>query len=69
MLRAGQWFPRRAAISAVIGEPIRPTGTDFAAVRDLRDAARAASLAASGEPDLPELVKPAPAPNAGPPAP
>jgi 1-acyl-sn-glycerol-3-phosphate acyltransferase len=67
VLRAGQWFPRRAAISLTIGEPIRPAGTDFAAVRDLRDAARAAVLAASGEPDLGGLVKPAPAPGAAPP--
>jgi 1-acyl-sn-glycerol-3-phosphate acyltransferase len=61
MLRSDQWFPRRSAIGLVIGEPIMPTGTDLASVVRLRDAARAAILARCGEPDLAELVKPAPA--------
>jgi 1-acyl-sn-glycerol-3-phosphate acyltransferase len=61
MLRSDQWFPRRSAISFVIGEPIMPTGTDLMSVVQLRDAVRAAILAHCGEPDLAELVKPEPA--------
>ncbi len=58
MLRSGQWFPRRSAVSLAVGEPIMPTGTDLAAVVKLRDAVRSAILARCGEPDLSELVKP-----------
>jgi 1-acyl-sn-glycerol-3-phosphate acyltransferase len=29
MLRSDQWFPRRAAISVEIGEPVMPSGADF----------------------------------------
>jgi hypothetical protein len=61
MMRSDQWFPRRTAICMAIGEPIVLTGTDFAAVLRLRDAARAVILAGCGEPDLRELVKPSPA--------
>jgi 1-acyl-sn-glycerol-3-phosphate acyltransferase len=60
MLRSEQWLPRRNAISMTIGEPIAPTGADFARVLRLRDAARAVILAGCGEPDLRELVKPSP---------
>jgi 1-acyl-sn-glycerol-3-phosphate acyltransferase len=61
MLRSDQWFPRRSAVSLVIGEPIMPTGTDLASIVQLRDTVRAAILARCGEPDLAELVKPGPA--------
>ncbi len=54
ILRGGQWFPRRGAISIRIGAPIPPDGADFAAAVRLRDRARAAILAASGEPDMAE---------------
>jgi 1-acyl-sn-glycerol-3-phosphate acyltransferase len=60
MLRGEQWFPRRAAISVDIAEPVRPSGTEFAAVLRLRDDVRNAVLARCGEPDLGELMKPLP---------
>lgn len=60
MLRGDQWFPRRTAISLTFEEPIAPIGTDFASVLRLRDAVREAILAKCGEPDIRELVKPAP---------
>src|ERR1019366_3916119 len=59
MLRSDQWFPRRAAISVEIGEPVMPSGADFTSVLRLRDAVRNAMLARCGEPDLGELIKPA----------
>jgi 1-acyl-sn-glycerol-3-phosphate acyltransferase len=63
MLRGSQWFPRRAAVSVEIGEPVIPSGTDFRSVLQLRDSVRHAILARCGEPDLAELVKPtAPSP-------
>ncbi len=52
ILRGGQWLPRRGRIGAVIGAPIAPDGTDFAAAVRLRDAARAFVLAHCREPDL-----------------
>lgn len=52
ILRGGQWFPRRGAIAVTIAEPIRPSGSDFAAAVALRDAARAELLRLVGEPDL-----------------
>ena len=52
VLRGGQWFPRRGAISVWIGRPILPQGQDFAAAVRLRDRARGAILARCGEPDL-----------------
>jgi 1-acyl-sn-glycerol-3-phosphate acyltransferase len=61
MLRGEQWFPRRAAISVEIAEPIAPSGTQFASVLRLRDAVRDVVLARCGEPDLGELIKPEPA--------
>ena len=54
ILRGGQWFPRRGAISIEIGAAVVPDGGDFAAALRLRQRARAAILAASGEPDLAE---------------
>ena len=59
MLRGGQWFPRRTPVSVTIENTIMPSGKDFASVLRLRDEARRAVLAACGEPDLAELVKPA----------
>ena len=59
MLRSDQWFPRHAAISVEIGEPVMPSGADFASVLQLRDAVRNVMLARCGEPDLGELAKPA----------
>ena len=54
VLRGGQWFPRRAAVSVAFGPAIAPEGADFAAAVRLRDAARATILAGCGEPDLAE---------------
>ncbi|WOJ88162.1 AMP-binding protein [Methylocapsa polymorpha] len=65
MLRADQWFPRRASISVEIADPIAPSGTDFPSVLRLRDEVRKAMLARCGEPDLGELVKPAPPQSSG----
>ncbi|WP_159731738.1 AMP-binding protein [Methylosinus sp. Ce-a6] len=58
MLRGGQWFPRRAALSLTILPPSRAGGTDFTCALRLRDHVRAAILAQCGEPDLSELTKP-----------
>jgi 1-acyl-sn-glycerol-3-phosphate acyltransferase len=63
LLRGGQWFPRRTPVSVTIGNPIMPAGKDFASLLRLRDEARKAVLAGCGEPDLAELVKPAPPPS------
>lgn len=60
MLRSEQWFPRHAAISVEIGEPVMPSGTDFRSVLRLRDEVRGIVLSRCGEPDLGELIKPAP---------
>jgi 1-acyl-sn-glycerol-3-phosphate acyltransferase len=60
MLRGEQWFPRHAAISVEIGEPVMPSGTDFRSVLRLRDEVRDIVLSRCGEPDLGELIKPAP---------
>jgi hypothetical protein len=51
-LRAHSWFPRRGSAQVVIGEPIAPTGRDWQAAVQLRDAARAVILRHCGEPDL-----------------
>ncbi|WP_024878171.1 AMP-binding protein [Methylosinus sp. LW3] len=58
MLRGGQWFPRRSALSLAILPPIRAGGSDFICALRLRDHVRAAILARCGEPDLSELSKP-----------
>jgi 1-acyl-sn-glycerol-3-phosphate acyltransferase len=52
ILRPEQHFPRRGAIDIVIGEPIRPTGADWAAAVELQHAARDAVLRLSWEPDV-----------------
>lgn len=58
MLRGGQWFPRRAALSLSITPPLRSGGASFTSALRLRDQVRAAILARCGEPDLSELTKP-----------
>ncbi len=52
ILRADTWFPRRAALSVTISEPILPKGRDWAAALELRDSARKEILRHCGEPDL-----------------
>jgi 1-acyl-sn-glycerol-3-phosphate acyltransferase len=52
ILRPEHHFPRRGAIDIVVGEPIWPSGTDWAAAIDLQHAARNAVLELSGEPDV-----------------
>ncbi len=52
ILRDGSWFPRRGAVSVVIGDPLVPRGTDWAAALALREATRAHILRWCGEPDL-----------------
>jgi 1-acyl-sn-glycerol-3-phosphate acyltransferase len=52
MLRSDQWFPRWAAISVDIAEPIKPSGQDFQSALRLRDAVREVVLARCGEPDI-----------------
>lgn len=63
MLRSDQWLPRWSRVSIHIDAPIRATGSDFAAVVQLRDAVRGVILRHCGEPDLGGLAKP-PRPNA-----
>jgi 1-acyl-sn-glycerol-3-phosphate acyltransferase len=58
ILRSDQWFPRRGAVTVEIGQPVMPSGTDFEAVVQLRDAVRKIILSRCGEPDLGELIKP-----------
>jgi len=60
VLRSDQWFPRRCPIGVEIGDPLLPAGTDFQSIVRLRDQVRQSMLARCGEPDLEELVKPAP---------
>jgi len=62
MFRGEQWFPRRVPLSIEIAEAVAPTGTDFAAILQLRDAVREAILGGCGEPDLGGLAKPEPPP-------
>ena len=64
MLRSDQWFPRWSPISVHFDAPIEPRGSDFTAVLQLRDDARAAILRLCGEPDLRGLAKPMPPPSA-----
>jgi len=58
MLRSDQWFPRWAAISVYIGEPMQPSGADFSSVLQLRNKVRDVILQHCGEPDLGGLAKP-----------
>lgn len=52
VLRDGQWFPHRGVIQIVVNPPLAPDGSDWSAAVRLRERARAAILAACGEPDL-----------------
>jgi 1-acyl-sn-glycerol-3-phosphate acyltransferase len=52
VLREGHWLPRRGRLRVTVGAAIAPDGDDWNAAIRLRDAARAAILAACGEPDL-----------------
>jgi len=52
VLRDGQWRPRRGVIQIIVTPALVPDGSDWAAAVRLRDRARAAILAACGEPDL-----------------
>ena len=52
ILRPEHRFPRKGAVDIAVGQPISPTGTDWAAAVGLQQAARDAILALSGEPDL-----------------
>jgi 1-acyl-sn-glycerol-3-phosphate acyltransferase len=61
ILRAGQWFPRRGAVSVTIGTPIMPQGSEWTAAIALRDAARAQMLDYCHEPDLAPEFEAAPA--------
>jgi 1-acyl-sn-glycerol-3-phosphate acyltransferase len=58
ILRSDQWFPRHGAVTVEIEQPVMPSGTDFKAVVQLRDAVRKIILSRCGEPDLGELIKP-----------
>lgn len=60
LLRGDQWLPRRTAVTVEIGEQVIPSGTDFGSVLRLRDEVRKSVLSRCGEPDLRELIKPAP---------
>ncbi|MGE5697695.1 MAG: AMP-binding protein [Candidatus Sericytochromatia bacterium] len=52
ILRPEHRFPRRGAIDITIGEPIRPTHTDWSAAVALQRKARTAVLRLSDEPDV-----------------
>jgi len=45
-------LPQRGAIDITVGEPIWPSGTDWAAAIELQHATRNAALRLSGEPDV-----------------
>lgn len=48
----GHWLPRRGVVQVVVGAPVLPDGSDWAAAVRLRDRTRKAMLTACGEPDL-----------------
>ena len=52
ILRPEHHFPRHGAVEIVVGKPIWPSGTDWAAAVQLQQAARNAVLDLSGEPDV-----------------
>ena len=52
ILRPEHHFPRRGAVDIAVGEPIWPSGTDWAAAVELQRAARNIVLNLSGEPDV-----------------
>jgi 1-acyl-sn-glycerol-3-phosphate acyltransferase len=49
ILRSESWLPRRGAVVVHVGAPLQPTGTAWEDTVALRDAARAAIVASSGE--------------------
>lgn len=52
ILREGHWLPRRGSLNVTIGKPIVPTGDDWNAAIELRDAVRREILLHLREPDL-----------------
>jgi 1-acyl-sn-glycerol-3-phosphate acyltransferase len=52
ILRPEHHFPRRGSVDISIGQPIQPTGADWAAAVKLQRAVRDAVLRLSGEPDV-----------------
>ncbi len=58
ILRDGSWFPRRGAVSVVIGEPLQAEGRGWAAALALREGTRAHILRWCGEPDLQSPASP-----------
>lgn len=52
VLRDGQWLPHRGIVQVVVTAPLPPEGRDWSAAVGLHDRARAAILAACGEPAL-----------------
>lgn len=52
ILRPEHHFPRKGAVEIVIGEPILPSGTGWAAAVELQHAARNVILDLAGEPDV-----------------
>ena len=52
VLRGDGWFPRRGTVHVHVGQAIEPSGSDWAAAIQLRDAARAEVQKHCGEPDL-----------------
>jgi len=52
IVRPGGRFPRRGALRVAIGDPVPPSGRGWSAVLELRDRARAAISALSGEPEM-----------------
>lgn len=51
-LRGGSWFPRKGAVSLIIGKAIKPTGKAWNDAIRLRDEVRSEILRNCGEPDL-----------------
>ncbi|MDH3901545.1 MAG: AMP-binding protein, partial [Gammaproteobacteria bacterium] len=57
IVRANSWFPQAGTMSVLVGKPVLPAGTDWAAAVKLRDATRTTILQHVAEPDL-ALEKP-----------
>ncbi len=52
LLRSDHWFPRRGAVTVVIGDALHPAGNDWHAALELRDRSRRWILHTLAEPDL-----------------
>jgi len=52
VLRDGSWLPRAGSVLAWVGAPLRPEGTDWRAIVELRDRAAQAIASHCGEPRL-----------------